>query len=77
MSKQNPSQPLKRIQGAKPDSFFEWQLQIDQLARGILQLAHEAGLSIQDIGIAAERCRKFAMNTVAPLDERNEVSQID
>lgn len=48
---------------------------IDALARAMLEIAHEQGLTIEQIEIAYQRCRKFVLSRVVPVDEENEVSQ--
>lgn len=48
---------------------------INALAQRMLEIAHEQGLTIEDVEAAARRCRNFVLSRVVPVDRENEVSQ--
>lgn len=48
---------------------------INALAQRMLEIAHEQGLTIEDVESAARRCRKFVLDQVVPVDTENEISK--
>lgn len=43
---------------------------VDALAREILRISHEQGLSLNDIKTACDKCERFVLQSTVPLDDK-------
>lgn len=48
---------------------------IDALAREILRISHEQGLSLKDIRLACDACERFVLQSTVPEDSRGWISR--
>lgn len=72
---------LREIRLAEPamyvqDHYFmKRDEKIDALAREILRISHEQGLSLKDIRLACEQCERFVLQSTVPEDSRGWISR--
>ena len=72
---------LREIRLAEPamyvqDHYFmKRDEKIDALAREILRISHEQGLSLKDIRLACDQCERFVLQSPVPEDSRGWISR--
>lgn len=75
------AEQLREVRAAEPamyvqDRYFTKRAEnIDALAREILRISHEQGLSLNDIKTACDKCERFVMQSPVPEDSRGWISR--
>lgn len=72
---------LREMHSAEPATYVKSRYctkraeNIDALAREILRISHEQGLSLNDIKTACDKCERFVMQSPVPEDSRGWISR--
>lgn len=72
---------LREMHSAEPATYVKSRYHtkraenIDALAREILRISHEQGLSLNDIKTACDKCERFVLQSTVPEDSRGWISR--